>query len=326
MSYFCIHGLGLAGSTVAWQLWQRGIPFSIIDHGQGGSSRVAAGLIQPITGKNATLTWEYDVFFKEAENFYRGIEITVAQKFWYPLESIRLVPPHAEKKLLPKLLATSHAPYVIGEIDSPWTGMRAIAIRGSARLDVAAFVNATREFFAEKGYLIPPFSPQENDTTPILCEGAEGLMLHHPQVWPHRCAKGEILTVHAPSWQQTRLISGGAWLVPIGNDCYKIGATYEWHEVDEVITAEGFAWLTRAAQNLGGADFTILDHQAGIRPIVRKSMPIIGKIPQSNHIVFNGLGSKGSLYAPGCAKQLIDFLIHDSPIQPELDAAKYFSV
>lgn len=320
MSAYCIHGLGLAGCTVAWHLWLRGVGFSIIDHGRRSSSHVAAGLVQPVTGKNAGVSWEYDAFFAEAATFYRQAEITLQRSFWQPLESIRLIAPADEKKILPKLNSEPASRYIIGELENhPWLGMRAIHLHSAARLDVAAFVDATREFFSARACTAS--AGAEN----IHCQGAEGLMRHHPRIWPHRCAKGEILTIHAPSWQQTRLITSGAWLVPIGDDCYKIGATYEWNQLDHTPTADGRAWLENAAIRLGGADFSVLAHDAGIRPIVRQSQPIIGRIPQCQTIVFNGLGSKGSLYAPACARSLVSHLLDGTPIAPYFSADSYFS-
>jgi glycine oxidase len=321
MSHYRIYGLGLAGCTVAWHLWQRGVTFSIADDDQPGSSHVAAGIVQPVTGKNAAVSWKYDHFFPQADAFYRQVEAQLQASFWKPLESLRLVSPADEKKLIRKLTHGAASPYFIAELeDHPWSGMRAMRLGGAARLDVAAFVAVSKKFFAA----------YRNDDAPqgaenIHCRGAKGLIADHPRIWPHRCAKGEILTVYAPNWQQTRLISAGAWLVPIGNDCYKIGATYEWDHLDQDPTAEGRTWLESAAIRLGGKDFSVLSHDAGVRPIVRKSQPILGRDPQTQSIVFNGLGSKGSLYAPACARSLVAHLLDGETIDPDVSAADYFT-
>ena len=63
-------------------------------------------------------------------------------------------------------------------------------------------------------------------------------------------------------------------------------------------------------------------HEAGVRPIVRRSMPLIGEL-EDGTVVFNGLGSKGSLYAPGVARRLVDWLIDGRAIEEELDAAEW---
>ena len=55
-----------------------------------------------------------------------------------------------------------------------------------------------------------------------------------------------------------------------------------------------------------------------MRPIVRKSQPVIGPL-EDGRVVFNGLGSKGSLYAPGVARRLAAWLANETDIEPELD-------
>ena len=58
---FLIVGHGLAGSTLAWQLHHRNETFDIIDNTDlPGSSRVAGGMINPVTGKHLAKTWLVD--------------------------------------------------------------------------------------------------------------------------------------------------------------------------------------------------------------------------------------------------------------------------
>lgn len=53
-----IIGQGLAGTALAWQLCQQGVPFILVDeHLPDSSSKVAAGLITPITGMRLNLGW-----------------------------------------------------------------------------------------------------------------------------------------------------------------------------------------------------------------------------------------------------------------------------
>jgi glycine/D-amino acid oxidase-like deaminating enzyme len=132
----------------------------------------------------------------------------------------------------------------------------------------------------------------------------------------HRCAKGEILTVQA-DWPETHIrIGAGGWLVPIGGGCFRVGSTYDWDNLDEQATAAGLERITAIAAKLGGADFEVIAHVAGIRPILRRSQPLVGK-DESGDWVFNGLGSKGTLYAPGMAAMLADWILDGVRPAPE---------
>jgi glycine/D-amino acid oxidase-like deaminating enzyme len=132
----------------------------------------------------------------------------------------------------------------------------------------------------------------------------------------HRCAKGEILTVRAP-WPEAHIrIGAGGWLVPIGGGLFRVGSTYEWNNLDEEPTTAALGRITEIATRLGGADFEVVDHVAGIRPILRRSQPLIGKDRDGNW-AFNGLGSKGTLYAPGMAAMLADWILQGKQPQPD---------
>ena len=55
---FIVVGQGIAGTLMAWNLHLAGKKVLIIDdHHSGSSSLVAAGIVNPITGKNYVTSW-----------------------------------------------------------------------------------------------------------------------------------------------------------------------------------------------------------------------------------------------------------------------------
>ncbi len=309
-----IIGQGLAGSCLAWQLHFRGADFSIYgDHRSGASSRVAAGLVNPVTGKNYNPGWRYREFLAEAEAFYSRVGEILDQRFWFPMPVVRLVEEEEWEKLSSKLDAL--APWIERVENTP--GWRAaLTLRGGGRVAVREFCDATEDFMRASGRWRKPAA----DDLPIHCEGAAGLIAG--QLGPHRCAKGEILTLRA-GWPQDHIrVGAGGWLVPIGDGLFKCGSTYDWDRLDGEPTPEGRTRVTKVASRLGGDTFQIVAHEAGIRPIVRRSQPLIGPLPDGS-VIFNGLGSKGSLYAPGVAARLADWLGGAGEIDPELDVRRF---
>jgi glycine oxidase len=326
MKLIAIVGMGLAGACMAWQLWRRGVAFRIIDSGRPGSSQVAAGLIHPVTGKQCAVAENYTAHYEEAEQFYRDCENCVSQSFFHRLEVVRLLDAMEQKKRLPKFHHGTAAAWVTSMgMDPRWPGEIAVVLRGAARLHVAAFLQASREFFTARGLMEEcEWREADSEILSILCEGAMGLMRGSPVSWNHRCAKGEILTVHAPSWKQERLVVGRGWLVPVGDDCYKIGSTYEWNQLDDQPSKEGLRHLEALARHLGGEEYEILAQDAGIRPILRKSQPVAGMVGE--HVcVLNGLGSKGSLSAPWASRAVVDFLLDHVPLPSGLCIDHYFA-
>jgi len=316
-----IVGQGLAGTCLAWELWRRGAGFLLVDREAGGSSRVAAGLINPVTGKNFEPTPRVGMLLPEALDFYRATGELLGNSFWHPLPILRLAETAKEwEKMLTKRgradvscwLAAGGAPLE----EDGWCG--AMELTGGGRLDTRAFLDASRGFFRDHGvYQNMEIDPATQSGARVWCDGAAGLL--SGRHGPHRCAKGEILTLHAPGWPQSHIrIGDGGWLVPLGGGRFKSGATYEWDRLDETPTAAGLEKVAAIARRLGGdGSFEILAHEAGVRPIIRRSEPVIGPI-HGGDWMFNGLGSKGSLFAPGMARRLADRILDGSGPEPAM--------
>ena len=195
-------GRGIAGTCLAWELWRRGAEFRIIDAGHGGSSRVAAGLINPVTGKNFQPSARIAEFLPVAVDFYQKTAVVLATELWHPRPIQRLAASDAEWR---KMLAKRALPDVrcwLAEEGRPlavpgWHG--ALEVTGGGRLDIRAFLDGSRDFFAASGmYQTLGLRPDDPSTGIIWCDGAAGLLAG--RCGPHRCAKGEILTLRANDW------------------------------------------------------------------------------------------------------------------------------
>lgn len=309
-----IIGQGLAGTCLAWEFLRRGGPFHITDTGHGGSSRVAAGLINPITGKNFEPSWRIEEFHPKAISFFREIEATLATTLWHPTPILRLASSEKEWKKITSKLDFPHIRPWLSENKPPVPPgfVGSVELIGGGRVDTAKFIELSATYFSEKG-LLSIDTLADPGPSAILCRGASGLMEN--QLGKHRCAKGEIITVRA-GWPQTHIrIGAGGWLVPIGNGHFRIGSTYEWNQLDETPTTAGLERITGIAKKLGGENFEVTAHVAGIRPILRRSEPLIGK-NSADQWIFNALGSKGSLYAPKMATMLADWVIDGTKPNP----------
>lgn len=322
-SKWVILGQGLAGTCLAWALWEKREPFLLIDRGFGGSSRVAAGLINPLTGKNFEPSWRISEFLPQALGFYAEIEKRIGRKIWYPFPILRLAASARElEKIQSKLSDSAVAPWVRGMVPAPEGWLGAVDVRGGGRVDTVALMDGSREFFQSQGCFQSGEFP--NDLTGeriVRCDGSEGLLTG--SFGPHRCAKGEILTVRADGWDPGRIrIGAGGWLVPLGDGVFKVGSTYEWNELNEEPTQKGRERVEEIADRLGGGPYQVLSHVAGIRPILRRSQPLIGRMAGGGWM-FNALGSKGALYAPRMGRLLADWLLQGIEPEPEVDL-RYF--
>src|SRR5580700_10616404 len=95
---FVIVGQGLAGTTLAWQLHRRGCRVLVVDRQSGNSSsRIAAGLITPVTGKRLAKSWRLDEVYPAALAFYHWVEAQMGQTVLLQRPSFRIFQDEPER-------------------------------------------------------------------------------------------------------------------------------------------------------------------------------------------------------------------------------------
>jgi glycine oxidase len=328
-----IVGQGLAGTCLAWNLWDRGIPFRIVARGdQSGSSHVAAGMLTPVTGKTMNPSWRLEEFRTKALRFYRTLEHVLGEQFFYDVPILRVFGNGAEREKF-ESKREELTQWTGDVVEDAGLGVRGdfggVKWHGGGWLKTHRFLTRSKGYFRERG-LYGQMDVTREDLERmagrriVLCEGAAGLGEEKSFPYlPERRAKGEILTVRVPGLREDCIISGGGWLIPRGGSLFRAGSGYEWEALDRFPTPEGRERVEEIVRHLTGQPFEVLDHVAGVRPIVRRSQPVIGwHRDREGLAIFNGLGSKGVLYAPGVSKELALHLSEGKEIDEGLDVSK----
>ncbi len=307
MSRITVVGAGLAGTALAWALVRRGVRVRLIDREPDTTtSRVAAGLLTPITGKKPAVSWRWAELRPAAERFYRQAEEGTGERFFWSRPVVRLFTLEAER-------AAFGSPAFAGLVELKED---AVVMPMAAQLDTVAYLNASREWLRARGMYERCEWNETADGVTVLCQGyAPG----GPFALPFRAAKGEVLTVRASLDAERVLNRAGWWLAPAATD-FRFGATYSWDRLDAVPTPAGRIELEAKLRELTGEPFEVVGHDAGVRPILPGQKPVIGMHPTLPHLgVFNGLGSKGALTAPYFAEQFAAHLTDGTPIDAEVD-------
>ena len=112
------------------------------------------------------------------------------------------------------------------------------------------------------------------------------------------------MTVRIPGWDEERILIRGGWIIPIGDDLYRTGATYEWEDLDSGPSESGREKVEGILKGFTHLDYEVVDHVAGVRPIIHRSYPSI-RYEKGLGWFVNGLGSKGVITAPGLALELV---------------------
>jgi glycine/D-amino acid oxidase-like deaminating enzyme len=136
--------------------------------------------------------------------------------------------------------------------------------------------------------------------------------------------KGELLLIKIPNLSIDFILKGDIFLIPIGNDLYKVGATYNWEDKTDIPTEEGKKELLDKLKAIVGLDFEIVDHKAGVRPTVKDRRPLLGRSIESDRIyVLNGLGTRGVLLGPFLAEALYNKIENNIPLEENISIHRY---
>lgn len=339
-----IIGQGLAGTALAWHLWQRGVPFLIVDRDEPvTSSKIAAGLLTPITGMRLSLSENYGPWLREAMTFYRHKERLLGQRFLHARPHVRLFKNDEEPKRWAKRASTPEVqPFVKAVPPDPLVSpdvfhapRGGFQMRHSGYLDTAAFLNSSKAWFAKHGQWVAAECRLEDLQVSdhevhwrdqrfqqvTFCTGWEAMK--HPWFdWvPFEPARGTILTARANLDGERRIINGGCWLLARPDGTLRIGSTYETrfvhpHGADEAKVADLHARISRLVR----VPVEILLQQSAVRPIIARQRTLIGRHPARPRVsFFNGLGSKGTLRAPAFASALASHLLNDTPLPLAMD-------
>jgi len=343
-----IVGQGLAGTCLAWQLWWRGIPFLMVDRDEPlSSSKVAAGLISPITGMRLNVNWRYDLLHPEALRFYRRIERITQQRCFFPRRLVRLLWDERAQELwarrcvVPAVQAyLSPRPQVPlvdpGRVVAPFGGFQQ---RHAAYVDTAAFLAASKRVFENAGCwqsgTVPPAEVTESEegiiwagqrfSHVVWCTGWESA---GQSLWAslnHRPARGTVLRLRAELGGERRILNRGAWLLPRADGTLFAGPTYELEFTEpHQPSAQAVSALHEKLQGLVRVPYQVIDSQTAVRPIIQRAKVLIGPHPQHpRQVFFNGLGSKGALRAPWAARLLAEHLLDGTAIEEEIDVRRW---
>lgn len=346
---YLIVGQGIAGTSVAWHLHWANKKILIIDNPQlPCSTRVAAGIFNPVTGRKLVKTWLADELFPYAKSFYQRIERSLETTFYHPMEMYRPFRNEAEKeRYLSLAKEESHQPYIsTAQTDYPSSELihaplDGITIKQAGWVDLPNFLDQSRNYFEKLGSYLPAhFSTQDLTVADdgvlwqnlrfgavINCMGvgAEQEKLFN---WlPFNPVKGQIIDCFMPGYDLNTIVNQGIFILPQSEEMVRVGATYSWHDLDWNTSQEGRAYLDDKLRKLVKRPYKIIAQQAGIRPSSKDRRPFVGRHPQHERIyILNGLGTKGVTLAPYFAGQLTKMLLFDEELHPDVNINRYFSL
>ena len=305
---------------------------------------MASGLYNPVILKRFTGVWKAKEQLDIAMPMYECLENRLGIKLDHKISIKRLFNSiqeqnnwflAADKPNLSKFL--SHK-IITNDNTSIKADFGFGAVRHTGRIDTSLLVKAYRKELVEKGlfcdesfnYNLLDHQQDHLNYNNIKTKHivfAEGFGLKKNPYFNHlplNGTKGESIIIFAPDLKIDYVLKSSVFLIPIGNDCYLVGATYEWEDKSNAITSKAESELISKLTKFINCDFDIVNQVAGIRPTVQDRRPLVGRHKiYENMYVLNGLGTRGVMIAPYVAQQLFDFIERKTVLNSEINSNRF---
>lgn len=327
-------------------LRRRGHSVGVLDDAYPrAASQVAAGLINPVTGRRYVKSWRVDELLPVARETYQSLERELNVSIYRDLSILRSLFNHREENdWLARSGEPGYEPYVLDRVelgDYAQYTEPAFAygeVRRAAQVDLAGLTLAYRErLSAEKRLLETVFDYDRLELAGsgvrygnwraraiLFCEGARAKDNPFFNYLPFRGAKGEVLVIHIPEVFFEKALKHRVFIIPMGEGLYWVGATYDWQYSNDLPTERGRRFLEERLQDILKVPFTVVEHRAAVRPTVKDRRPFLGRHPHYHQLVlFNGLGTKGTSLAPFWARHLSEHLLDDRELDPAVDIRRF---
>ncbi|WP_299275614.1 FAD-binding oxidoreductase [uncultured Psychroserpens sp.] len=337
---YIIVGCGLAGIAFCEQLRATGKDYVVFDNKSQQSSRVAAGLYNPVILKRFTKVWRAKEQLELALPKYKTLEQLLAIKLNHKLPIYRKFASIEEqnewfvasdKPVLNQFLSVDlihnsnvsiNAKYGFGEV------------LHSGRINTSQLISSYSSYLLNNGQIeqdafqydlldIQSDYVQYKDLRAKYIVFAEGFGISKNPFFntlPLNGTKGEMLTISAPKLKMDFILKSSVFIVPLGEDLYWVGSTYEWEDKTHDTTNEAKVALVDKLKQIINCEFDIVNQVAGIRPTTKDRRPLVGSHSEYNRMfVLNGLGSRGVMMSPYVANQLYNYIENGEPLDKEID-------
>jgi glycine oxidase len=341
---FIIVGHGIAGIAFAETALNVKKTVLVFDNSSQTSSKIAAGIFNPIILKRFTVVANAQKQLELAHHFYSGLQlkldaefvhkVPVFRKFFSTEEQNNWFIAQDKPKLAP-FLADSISYNNYKSIDAPF---------GFGRVLQTGYVDSCNLISQHARYLdtIDACRQETFDYNAIILKDnfveykgikarhivfAEGFGVHANPYFmylPVDGTKGEVLTIKAVNLDLNVILNASLYIVPLGNDLFKVGATYEWDDKSQLPTNKGKEELLEKLNDILSCDFEVVKHEAGVRPTTKDRNPIIGSHPKFKNLhILNGLGTRGIMWAPFLAPMLFNHIENKSVVPREISCDRY---
>ncbi|MBS1578945.1 MAG: FAD-binding oxidoreductase [Bacteroidetes bacterium] len=336
---FVIIGQGLAGTFLSYYLHKAGKTVLVIDEGNPySSSKVASGVINPVTGRRLVTTWMIDEIMPFAVNAYHQFEKELNVKLirqcnvldFHPTPQMQISFDDRLKENAQYLQHPTNTeqwrkyfnyPLSVGEINPCYV------VDLKTLLAEWRTVLKNNNQLIEERIVVEEVVKKYNQSTIIFCDGINSAKNTYFNLLPFAPNKGEALIVEINNLPSTNIFKQGTAIVPYANNLFWVGSSYEWNYTNANPSVLFKQKTEIQLNNWLKLPYKIINHIAAERPANLERRPFVGLHPIHKNIgILNGLGTKGCTLAPYFANEFTENLVNGKPINPLADVNRFTKI
>jgi glycine/D-amino acid oxidase-like deaminating enzyme len=342
-----IIGQGICGTFLSWQLQKAGRKVLVIDEpAPFSATKVASGVINPVTGRQAATTWMAEELLPFTWQAYEEIGHAIQQQVIRSCP-IHAFPPSVQMRESYEHKMNGEPAYVRTIADKQVQQYNtlfhffhgAVEISPVWLIDLHTLLKGWRRQLAgtdallEEKFEAAQLQIHQHSVTykqiqakkVFFCNGAGSF--RHP-LWeklPYSFNKGEALIADIPALSQDHIYKFGiSTLVPWYDGLWWVGSSYDNRYEDELPSPAFRNKKMMELENLLKCDFSVVDHIASVRPATVERRPFAGMHPKYPAVgILNGMGTKGCSLAPYFAQQLAQQVLNNTPPLPAADINRF---
>ena len=340
---YLIVGGGMAGCNLAYNLLKNQRSVHMIDENSpSAASNIAAGIYNPLLPKHHKVAFQAELIYPIIESYYLELEQYLGETVHFKQPIHYYIETQAELNDWSAYAYNSNLSHWI-EVHTSRSDYQFKANNGFLKIKHSGWADSKKMTAAIKAKLAlegaltnASFDYSELSITDteinykgikakhiVFCEGCDLINNTINTNLELKPAKGEILIIKT-ELDIDYIAQQAVYMVPLGNQLYKVGSTFSWDVLDETPTEAGKKEICFKLEKFFKGNYDVVDHYAGVRPSSGDRRPILGALkPYNNAFVFNGLGSKGVALAPYYSSLMTHHLINGIPLDKEISTERY---
>ena len=341
---YIIVGFGLAGLSFCEQLELHQKSYVVIDDDSQRASKTAAGIYNPTNLKRFTGVWKAKAHTKVLPPFFKQVEARIGVEVNQQIPVYRRIGSVEEQNDWvvasdnPKLTPFLSNDFVVNDNPAIDAHHGFGEVLQTGRIDTNALLGSYKGYlrasdkFIEASFMYNKVGFLENGAGYgeftarhiVFCEGYGLTKNPFFNYLPLKGNKGEYLVIKASRLKMDFILKASLFVVPLGEDLYKVGATFNREDKTNKTTDGAKLDLVEKLGKTINCDFEVIDQVAGIRPTTGDRKPLLGTHPEHGQLaILNGFGSRGILMSPSLSHQLYDHLENRAMLDPETNIKRF---